>query len=434
MNVGELFVLLGVKADTVKVKDFVKSIGEIPMTVAGGIAALAGLSFGIKELAQDAIATASAFELFQNQTGLSAQELQTWRNVAVQANVSAEAITGSVTSLQRQLAEIKMGRGNIAPFQILGIDPRQNAFRVLEQLRARIRKMDRPTATNLIQQMGLTPDMMNVLTLSDDKFKKFSQTVAGMTPRQEKAFLALRLQLAKLKLAFQDVMFRVMGSVLPALLPLINAVLPVFTRFVENLSMAFAELLKWLAHVPGSVQTLAVLFGGLALIFAPVTAGVVALLLVIEDLYVYAKGGKSVFGLALAGLKELFDHPLESAQKLLKVINEIVDAVKKFIGLGGGYGQTGGKTLEERFKGASVPSKIAMATAAQGLIPAAVALGPLALGAMGMKWLSQTNHVQIDVHSNNANADEVGKSTKKHFDDSVSDAALQAGNQEGTQP
>jgi hypothetical protein len=330
MQIGEFFVRLGVDAETMKVKDFVSSIGEIPVKAAVGIAALAGISFSIKEMAGDAMDAAVAFQAFEAQTGLSSQELQTWQKVALQANVSAESVTGSVSSLQRQLAEIRMGRGNISPFQILGIDPRQDAFKVIDQLRARVKGMDRPTATNLIAQMGLTPDMMQVLTLSEEKFRAFSHTVTGMSPKQVAAFQKLKLELVKLKMEIHDTFFRALGNILPLILPLLQTILPKLAGFLENIVSSLQMLAMWL----GQHKVLLAAFAGaivlVAAAFAPITVAIGLFLLMLEDLFVYLKGGDSLIGSAIEGLKTIFDAPIESAKVFLGLLQDIM----KYIGMG----------------------------------------------------------------------------------------------------
>ena len=79
-----------------------------------------------------------------------------------------------------------------------------NAFQVLDQLRERLKGIDRATATNLIGRMGLTPDMMNVLTLPEAQSRHFSQTVRGQTEEQTKTFLQGKLALTQFSLAVKE--------------------------------------------------------------------------------------------------------------------------------------------------------------------------------------------------------------------------------------
>jgi hypothetical protein len=324
MQVDELFVRLGVSADTIKLNDFVRGLGAIPIQAAMGIAALAGLSLSIKDVVSDAMDLSVSFKGFEAQTGLSAQALQRWQNVALQANVSAEAVTSSVAGLQRQLADISLGRGNIAPFQMLGISPRSDAFSVLATLRGRVQGMDRAMATNFISQMGLAPEMMNVLTLSDKKFREFSGTVIGLSPKQAEAFLHLRLELNRLKMAFQDTFSRMVGSLLPVIQPFIDRVLPRMAFFVENIVSGMVGLATWIGNVKGVLPGLGLAIAAIAAVFAPWTIAVAGLILLFEDLAGYFSGNaESLTGHVVEGFKTMFDQPRESLEKMIPLLGRL---------------------------------------------------------------------------------------------------------------
>lgn len=283
MTIGELIVTLGFKADTVKLKDFAKEIGQLPVDVALGLAAMVGLEYELAQVTRQALEAAASFQNFTAQTGLSAQELQKWQIVAVQANVSAEAVASSVTNLQRQLAEISLGRGNVSPYQLLGIDPHQDAFGVLKQLRGAIQGLNPAMATNLISQMGIDPSMIHVLQLSNAEFTKLAQTVKGMSSDQEGSFLRAKQTIEKFGLQLKYLGFDVVA------------------HLIDGLSMLgswFQRLQLW---TPGLVAA----FEAILVAIQPVVGAVTALLLVLDDLSVYSQGGKSVIGLAVEGFKKL---------------------------------------------------------------------------------------------------------------------------------
>jgi hypothetical protein len=428
VNIGEFFVRLGVDAETVKVKDFVSSIGELPVKAAAGIAALAGISLSIVHMANDAMDAVVAFGAFEAQTGLSAQELQKWQRVAVQANVSAETVTSSVSSLQRQLADIRMGRGNISPFQILGIDPRQDAFQVIDQLRARIKGMDRPTATNLISQMGLTPDMMQVLTLSDAKFKEFGRTVTGMSPKAIQEFAKLKLELNKLKLEIHDLMFKAIASLLPILNPIVHSVFPAMVSALSRISGEFSDLARGISGFKGELLGIGLILGALAISFAPVTIGATLLYLILDDLVVWAKGGKSVFGDAFSSLKTIFDSPIESIKVLLGLLDELFKKMKT-------PGDDVDAAMKTIFSNPATSGQVLLDLFKEGLKGGALnaMLGlpsmPAFLGAGGN--VTQTNNITMQIHST-APASEVGKHAAKRIAQEINDASLQIGNSEGT--
>ena len=378
MNIGEFFVTLGVDAETTKLKDFVKGIGDLPIRAAAAIGELAGISFELTRIAQESMNAAVGFQLFTSQTGLSAQDLQRWQIVAEQANVSASSVAGSVTNLQRQLAEIRLGRGNIAPFQLLGISANQDAFRVLDQLREKIKGLDAATATNIIAQMGLSPDMIQVLRLTDKEFSKFSQTIRGMTEKQEATFLKSKLALKQFGMVVQE---NVMSS-------------------LANLISGFGVLVDRLGQFNGLLPAIA---AGLAVVgayFFPITAVIIALYLVLEDLAVYFLGGKSLTGLAVEGLKRLADLDFS---KVTRSLQGLVAVWQK----------------------AGVMGK-AVGLAGAGFLAAPLALAAPALGAgAATKIFNQTFNTNV---SSSAPAHEVGKAVVDEQKRQMNAASLQTDN------
>ena len=282
MNIGELFVTLGIKGEGLgTLKEVGKAIADLPIDAAAAIAGMAGISFELSKMAEEAMRTAVSFQMFSSETGLSWQELQKWQIVAEQANVSAESVSSSISALQRNLAEIRLGRGNIAPFQMLGINPNQDAFGVIRQLRNRIKGLNPAMATNLVSQMGLSPDMMHVLQLTDKQFTEFANHVHGLNERQYKDFLQAREILVQWGQTFRFAMFDVVSH---------------FTEAVEK-SLQFKEALT----------AIGVVALGLAAYFFPVTAAIAALILVMDDLAVYSTGGKSLTGVALKGFSKFIE-------------------------------------------------------------------------------------------------------------------------------
>jgi hypothetical protein len=320
LNIGELFVTLGVKGQGLgTLKDVAKTFANLPVDAAAAIAGMAGISLELGKMAEEAMHTAVAFQMFSNQTGLSWQQLQRWQIVAEQANVSAESVATSISTLERNLAEIRLGRGNIAPFQMLGISPQQNAFAVLEQLRKRIQGLNPATATNMITQMGLSPDMINVLKLTDQQFEAFANHVHGLNERQEQDFLKSKLAIVQLGQAFRYTMFGILSD--------------------------FSEAIQKSTQFKGVLIALGLVAAAAAIYFFPLTAAVLGLILVLDDLAVYFTGGKSLTGLGVKGLKKFFGDfasQFENASWLGKfmlfesILSKVASAAEKLSGLASG--------------------------------------------------------------------------------------------------
>ena len=211
MKVGEFFVDMGINASpgATTLKDFLGSMGKMrmsPLAAIGPLGTIGGYILGVTDQASNA---AVSFQKFSNQTGLSAQELQRWQIVAKQANVSADAVAGSVKNLQSRLATVRLTGQGIKPFQILGISPLGNAFDILTKLRGRMGEVSPDVFSNLIQEMGLDPSMVNVLKLSDKEFSNFVSTARGMTPEVENNVLKMTEAFNQLWLKIKDINYEI---------------------------------------------------------------------------------------------------------------------------------------------------------------------------------------------------------------------------------
>lgn len=404
MKIGELFLTLGIDAETTKVKDFVNAVAELPVEAVGALAALGGISFELTKIAEESINAAVGFQMFTNQTGLSSQELQRWQIVAEQANVSSESVAQSVNSLQRNLANIRMGRGDIAPFQLLGISANQDAFKVLEQLRSRIQGLDRATATNLVTRMGISADMMNVLTLPEQQFKKFSETVRGQTEEQSKEFLKAKLTLTQFSMVVKE-----LGM-----------------NFLANLVNGIGTLIDHLQRLRGGMIGLGVVIGGLVIAFAPLTAALTLLALILEDLAVWAMGGKSLFKEAFEGLKTIFQDPIASAKVLLDLIDQIVN---KLTGksLKQGFADLKAATMQLINDPEGVGIVLADILKTGKLNPYDQPVPALAGAGGGNRTITQHNDVHILVQGSGSPED-TARATKREYDRAVNAATIQLDN------
>lgn len=293
MKVGDFWIQLGVKADIASVKDFVHSIGELPLEAAGALLAIGAIEYKLTELAKLAVNTSVGFELFTNQTGLSAQELQRWQIVAEQANVSAESVASTVTNLQKKMAEARLTGSGANTFLMLGVSPYQkDAFAVLTRLRETIKHLNRPMAMNLMGQLGISPEMVNLLLLSNREFKHMSHSVRGMTEEQQSLFLETKRSLVELGQQIRYFGFDVLQRMIVD-----------FQSFHEVLK----EIPIWMPGIIAAVTAL-----GLA--FAPTITALTLLLLLLDDLAVYFQGGDSLIGRVAKGLG--VDSPIKMMDAL----------------------------------------------------------------------------------------------------------------------
>lgn len=369
MKVGELFIQLGVEADTAKLTDFARGIGEMTVASVAAIAGIASVAVAIRTLSENAIQSAIAFSDFTSQTGLAWGELQKWQLAAEQANVSTDAVASSIKSLQQNLVNIRMGEGNISGFQLLGISPDQDAFGVLNQLRQAIKGLDNATAVNMIQRIGLSPEMIRVLRLSEEEFDRIAKASRGMTMEQEQTFLRVKKSVTEFAQVMRGFSFEVMNRVL----------------------LDFESLGDIVKALNINIPLLVASIGLLAAAFAPVTAGAVALLLVLDDLATYARGGDSLIG-DIIGDKKSVGQAVKSPQAWGQAIFKAL-------------GNVGGPLGFMLTGGGSAPM-------------------PALVGAGAGPMVNQTNNITV----NSNDPDAAGEAVRRHLERGISDAALQTDN------
>lgn len=318
MEIGQIFIRLGVKPENLEaVSKFkvdmtqtaiaTKAAGDQTAQAGQSISTLKGrfsdlispinaarlqiLAFHSAVLAATKSASNQAAELlrFQANTGLSAQRLQEWQSKAAAAGVDSGELVGAIKSIQS--AQVDMMRGQVAPaWRLLGIDPRQDPFAVLEQVRSKLAQMPAAMGTKLAQDLGMSWDLVASL-----------RELHTLPPAPKELLLTDR-EISRLKgfnVAFNSTWNNIklgaqkFGAVMQ---PIAEGVLFVMNRLLmmmQDITNGFQRIMIFLEPWKNWIVGLATL---LMLSFAPFTTMLVGLLLVLEDFATYMRGGKSVTG------------------------------------------------------------------------------------------------------------------------------------------
>lgn len=324
-KVGELFVALGIDAETEKAKGFESVLVSTTLKAASLVTALIGVSLELRRMINESLDMSVEMQRFEKQTGLSAERLQHWQIMAERANVSADEVSASVSALTRNIAEIRLGRGNIAPFQMLGLDIGRDPFDMLLDIQQKIRGMSRPMAVNLLQQMGISPDMINLLSMTQAQLKALAGPELILSDKNKEKLLKVRLEFTKLRQELTYIGRTITSDIGP--------VLRLFSNFIGNLAMMVTALVQGLLQFKWVIPVITAVFIQFMSVIAPITTAIMALLLLIEDMYVYSKGGKSMFG----ELAEFLNKPEKDPGKW----GMLGDLFNSILGKGGTASSTG---------------------------------------------------------------------------------------------
>lgn len=318
-SLGELFITLGVKADEAKLKRFDEGVKSLRNGAIALTAAFTGAVVGLNRFVDGTLQGVVALQNLSNQTGLAIEELERWQQAGQLSNLAlnAEQIAQSIGNVQQNLAQIRLGQGNLSPFQLLGVDViGQDAFSVLEQLRGSIQGLDAATATNLLGQIGLTPDFINLLKLSREEFESLSENTF-LNKKQREDIDRVGTSIKALQLRFIALKDQAVAKIAPDLNNLnqeffqwlknngdkvIDTItefakgFALFTKAVGNAFSVITSLVSSITGIESGAKALAVAFGAITLAFRPMLLGFTALLLVLDDIAVFQRGGESLFG------------------------------------------------------------------------------------------------------------------------------------------
>jgi hypothetical protein len=339
MKIGELFAEIGFKTDTAGLE---KASTELKGFQTKTLGAIAGVTAFIAAMAnlQDMVRGGSAeLKAFANQTGLSVEKLQLLQNEAKSLDINADptAIENSVRAIQDNLGDIAIGRGDISIFQRLGIDPRNtDAFDVIDQFQAKIPRLKAQFGQNQVvnfgQQLGLDASLVTALQKSTAESRAFAQSLVR-TGKNTETLNNLSRSIGDMNASFgllKDMLVEAIAPAIEVLVKAIKAVVkplinilsvfnemdPIIGAIATSLTLAFgagalASLLGFsggLRKVMLGLTSIKLLATSLSVVFKRLMVVMFKFILpflILEDLFVFFQGGKSLFGDMVEGLQNV---------------------------------------------------------------------------------------------------------------------------------
>jgi hypothetical protein len=313
VNILDLFAHIGLKADTGVAEGFLKSVGGIKSQLVGAIAGTLSLSAAVAAL-NTSMSEANEFNKFAADTGKSVEEMQRWKAVADQVNGAGAGVAASIRAITTNQEKIKLGQGNISGYQLLGIDPRSDPFKVLEALRAKTQGMAPGMRRNIAAQFGVSNDLVQTLELTNAQFDAMSKK-AWVVPKESiDRVNKVRGEITQLTQRLNYMRMEAVAKLAPYIekgITWLGKLIDFGTRIGRMIDEIVRSTVGW----KNALAALAIGLGAIVLATSPLTFGLMALLLVMDDLYVYSKGGKSVFGELVKqapALGKAFDVALDS--------------------------------------------------------------------------------------------------------------------------
>lgn len=361
MTLAKFFARIGLDVDTQKAEQFNQQLKNILITLTGVTLSATGFVLAIKKFTDETIESAMALKQFSAETGANIEKLQRWQAVADQTNDSARAVAESIKAITSNQEKIRLGQGNISGYQLLGIDPRQDPFEILEQLREKTTGLNQAMKKNVLGQIGVSNELIQVLELTNEEFSKMASQAFVISPAAVETIDKIRKSTREVGQAINWLKAQIVIGLAPSIEKLkkrtiewirinkegvvkviqkvffwVTKAASVIVNASSMMNRIITSTLGWENALKGLLFILTLL--NIKLLASPIglfVSAIVLLLLVLDDLYVYSTGkGKSLFGNLMKKYPE-FEKKLKNSFKVfkdfLKVLG-LMDADKFEIG------------------------------------------------------------------------------------------------------
>ena len=275
-----------------KVEDFVGVVN------AKRLALIASTYAFIKFMDKGAQAALTIEQISAN-TGLAKQELQILGARFEQVGGNAADAMQQAAEFTNAIEDIKLGRGDASPWQMLGIDPRQGSpIELMDRVREKLNQLPAAVGTNFAKAAGLSEKMIFALREMDDLRAIDKDTLISDDESE-----ALK-EFAHYSNAVFGQWDRTISKLAAMFVPFANEVM----YGLDRISSMISGIINILAPFKSEIEAVfKVLAAGAAVLTArmfPLTATIIALGLAFEDLYSFMKGDDSMIGRTLDYFKD----------------------------------------------------------------------------------------------------------------------------------
>lgn len=332
----------GLKQAESKVSSFADRIKAGALAKLGTLVSVGFIMSEVKNL------TAVADELgkIADRIGADVPKLQSWAVASKLAGGSVQAFYGTAERLGAELQRIAVtGKSRLLPFfESMGVatldasGKARDVFDVLTDVAGAVEGMDKATSSGLLKRLQLDEGTIGLLQMG----KKGMQDLI----RYERELGVFQKEDTVIAANYNDAMDRLTRSLNMTFLPVMRMFAPVLTEAAKAMTSAFVFMQKHSLALEIALAGIALVVTALvlpslwslfiAIMTNPITwiiAAIVGLILILEDLYVYAKGGKSQFESLwkTLGTGEEVMAAIQGAWDFLKIAAQIAWEVLKAI-------------------------------------------------------------------------------------------------------
>lgn len=332
----------GLKQAGSKVSSFANRIKAGTLAKLGAFTSVGFVMSQVKNLT----AVADDLGKIADRIGADVPKLQSWATASKLAGGSVQAFYGTAEQLGSELQRIAVtGKSRLLPFfESMGVatldatGKARDVFDVLTDVAGAVEGMDRQTSAGILKRLQLDEGTIGLLQMG----KKGMQDLI----RYERELGVFQKEDTVIAANYNDAMDRLTRTMNMSFLPVMRLFAPVLTEAAKAMTSAFAFIQKHSLAFEIALAGIALVIGALvlpslwslfvAIMTNPITwiiAAIVGLILILEDLYVYAKGGKSQFEdlWKTLGTGEEVMAAIQGAWDFLKAAAQIAWEILKFI-------------------------------------------------------------------------------------------------------
>lgn len=201
---------------------------------------------GLRDLADQMTDVENRTGLLSRAFGITVQALGTWGGAATLMGGSVSAVQGDLAMLSTEMNTFEM-TGNsklLGPLRYLKVGFKdangemKDAATLLTDIRTAVEKLHMPAAaqTAFYKQLGLGMDTINILELTNDKFKEYMDLAKSLAPTKADTDAAAARTFAwgEFQLTLDKLTRTVLIDATPALIALANAMTEVAKWLTEN--------------------------------------------------------------------------------------------------------------------------------------------------------------------------------------------------------
>ena len=365
-------------------KNLANGIAGVVKGIGAFVTAIAGAAVAVNKLTNDLVKSNQVFLNLTRTSDIALSSFQKWNSIGKMYGVDNAA--QQLEGLNQRLFELRLTGQGARGFQLAGINPTGDAENVLEQLRNRVSGMSDTSASYLLREMGLDPQMLHLLRIGREEFAALNKEMEKyrLTPEQSKSIqdMNVQLQIATQKLQY----FR--DKAVLKLMPVWVRIVKSFARVTEFLTkvikkfkelsvvshgvsvgiiyglghikqvqMIFKGILSFCNGLVRKIPFLGKFFGKLGSFALKAILPLTLLYLLLDDLATYFDGGDSLIGRVLdwgkergseisdafkkmfggdftGGLGDLGEISLQILEDILKVLDRIFTMLADFFTLG----------------------------------------------------------------------------------------------------